>query len=338
VQKIQNKNVIGVSRKVLLIGAFLFVLLFAQSAGAQEIILKNIYYYQPPMDGSGLLASYGSEAIGHFGFHLGVFGDRAEQPLEWTDPEAATHILIYDQTAINPMFGIGILDRINVAAVFPVAVNRKFDEEYKGKIPRRVRNEDTGLYETKLIKVDEKWEETAMSDARVMAKYMFTHRKFDGYGLAGMVEVGLGNGDKAQFVSDQQMTVAPRFIFDLGNTWWSYVLNVAYKYYPDPLEAGMFDIEGGNELILSTGGTLRVWYGLEFIAEFQTRTLMERFYSNDNVDYGEGLFGIRSTWGVRNPVRVTLGGGFGALDGIGTPLYRLFFGVDMFIRELGMPK
>lgn len=322
-----------ISRGILVGLVLLAVVLAAGQASAQEVVLKNIYYLQPPADGSGLIGSWGSEPIGHLGFHFGVMADRAEQPLEWTDPEDVTHILIFDQIAGQGQFGFGILDRINLSVALPYAFARTFEEDYRGKMPQRDR--DTG--EIKLVNVDEEWADQAMGDLRFQAKYIFRNREFDKWGLAAMVELGVPSGDKAQFVSDEQVTISPRGIFDIGNTWWSYVLNVAYKYYPESLEAGLFDLEGGNELILSTGVTFRVLWGLEFIGEIQSRTLFEALYSNSNVDYAEGIFALRSTWLERNPIRLTLGSGFGILDGVGTPLYRVFLGFDVTIKELGLP-
>lgn len=310
----------------------LFALAIGQAAG-QEVVLKNIHYYQQPADGSGLFGSWGSEAIGHLGFYFGSHADYASQPLEWTDPEGATHILIYDQTVMQMSAGFGIFSVINVSATLPMGIARTFNEEFNGKQPYI--DQDTG--ETEFRELDKKWESFALGDARIQGKYIFRNRRYDQWGLAAMVEMGLPTGDAVQFLSDEQWTVSPRAIFDIGNTWWTYVLNIAYKYYPEQLEAGLFDIAGGNELIVSTGATFRFLWGLEAIAEFQTRTLLEEFYSNENIDYGEGLFGLRSTWGVNNPFRVTLGSGVGALDGVGTPIWRAFLGVDVFVRALGLP-
>ena len=45
---------------------------FSGQAFAQDVVLKDIYYFQPPADGSGLVGAWGSEPIGHLGFHLGM--------------------------------------------------------------------------------------------------------------------------------------------------------------------------------------------------------------------------------------------------------------------------
>ena len=319
--------------KMVWASVIVLIALTTGQAFAQEVVLKNISYYKPPADGSGLFTAWGSESIGHLGFYFGAHADYASQPLEWTDPEDATHILIYDQIGTQLALGFGIFSVINVSGSVFLAPLRTFNEEYNGKQPYIDR--DTG--EIEFRQLDEKWEKNAMGDARFQAKYIFRNRRYDNWGLAAIIELGLPTGDETQFVSDEQFTVSPRAVFDIGNTWWTYVLNIAYKYYPDPLQAGLFDIEGGNELIINTGATFRFFWGLEAIAEFQTSTLMEQFYNNSNIDYGEGMLGFRSTWGVNNPVRLTLGSGFGILDGVGTPIYRLFMGVDVFVRALGLP-
>jgi hypothetical protein len=338
----------------LIVGIFLLATFFAGQAMAQEVVVKNVYYFMPPADGSGLLGAWGSEPIGHLGFHLGAVVDYEDQPLEWTDPEAATHILFYNQLGVQALVGFGILDKVNLSAAFTFTPMRQFNDQFKGKEPYQNYADANGnelketpdscekpncFIKTFYRKTDSQWQESAMGDTRVQAKYIFSNRQFDQYGLAFLVELGIPTGDPGQFVSDEDITISPRAIFDMGNTWWTFLFNVAYKYYPTTIaRSRYFEIAGGNELILNTGVTFRFLRWGELLAEFQTRSLFEALYSNRSVDYGEAIFAFRGNWLTNNPIRMTVGIGVGILDGVGTPLYRAFVGFDAFIKQAGLPR
>ena len=358
---------------------------FSGQAFAQDVVLKDIYYFQPPADGSGLVGAWGSEPIGHLGFHLGMYYDYEDQPLEWTDPDDNTHILIYNQHTMQFHLGFGILDRINISAAMAYAPARQFNEDYRGQQPinlyvRRGDNditeddegntysesycpEDECVRKNEKLDVGDEWKTSTFGDVRIQIKGIIFNRELDNWGLAALVEIGLPTGQVGQFMSDSTrelrtagsgydtefkyynetgvMTLSPRLILDLGNTWWTVVFNAAYKYYAadTPVRSTYFDVAGGNEMILNLGAMFRPkvrW--LELIAELQSRTLFEEFYQNSNIDYMEALLSVRGTHLVNNPVRWTVGVGFGLMDGVGTPRYRAFIGIDAFIRQLGLAK
>jgi hypothetical protein len=325
------------SRGWVLVGfGFLLVLLLTAvnvgQAQAQEVVPKNIHYFQPPSDGSGIVTTWGSESIGHLGLYFGSMVDYASQPLEWTDPKDATHILIFDHTAVQVMAGFGVFSVLNVSVAMDYAVSRTFNDTYNGKRPFVTDEGDIVLED-----LDDGWDSTAMGDMRVAGKYMFRRRHYDGYGLALAAEASLPTGDETQFMSDEQMTITPRAIFDLGNTWWTWGINTGVKIYTEDLKQGWFELKGGNELMLTTGAMFRVLRWLELLGDVQIRTPLEYAFDSD-FDYGEGYLAARLNFGVSNPVSVTLGSGFGILDGVGTPIWRGYLGVGWNVQALGLPR
>lgn len=357
---------------------------FSGQVFAQDVVLKDIYYFQPPGDGSGMVGAWGSEPIGHLGFHLGIYYDYEDRPLEWTDPDQNTHILIYNQHALQFKLGFGILDRINISASMAYAPSRQFNEDYRGQQPINLyinpeTNESTDnngtaysenycpegdcIKKNEKLDVGDQWKTSTFGDVRMQIKGIIFNRELDNWGLAALLEVGLPTGEVGQFMSDSTrtlktkgsgyetefkyyneikvMTLSPRLIIDLGNTWWTVVFNAAYKFYAadTPVRSTYFEVAGGNELIWNLGAMFRPkvrW--LELMAELQSRTLFEEFYQNENINYMEALLSVRGTHLVNNPVRWTIGAGFGLMDGVGTPRYRFYVGIDAFIRQLGLAK
>lgn len=316
-QIIQVQKMRYVRNGLIFLMALLLVGLFATMASAQsfDVINQNIHYFQPPSDGSGLINAWGSEPIGHLGFHFGVYGDYAFQPLEWTDPKGQTHILIYSQLGTQYQVGFGLFEVINISGTYAMTPQREFNQEYM----------DKGI-------------SSVTEDARVDVKYIFRNRRYDKWGLAAAFELTLPIGDEDQYVSDEMMTYAPRLIFDIGNTWWSYVANVGYKYYPQTPDPGQFNTATGDELLLDTGVTFRLFWGLETIGELQSHTLIEDPYGQSAGSYAEGIVGLRSTVFVDNPLSIMVGMGFGMLDGVGTSVPRYMFGLKWFMREIGKPR
>ncbi|MBZ0270788.1 hypothetical protein K8I61_02040 [bacterium] len=283
-------------------------------SASRHVYDKNLHYFQPPTDGSGLILAWGSEPIGHIGFHIGALADYAHRPMEYTDPQDVTHTVIYNQTGVNAMFGVGLWDALNISGSYVFIPNRSFNQTYQE------------IY---------KWGDSGTGDARASVKGIITNRRTDGIGIAVLAEAGLGNGDEIAFISDEQMTVMPRVIFDFGNEWYTYVLNLGYKIYPDGIDGGLFDIPSGDEYLANTGLTFRVLWGLEFVGE-----LAWRMYSGESDlsrSYTEALGALRSTWFTDNPVRLTFGASSGLTDAVGTPIFRVFGGFNFFFRELGLP-
>jgi hypothetical protein len=292
---------------------------FAQSGepvpnSDRHVYDKNIHYFLPPTDGSGLITTWGSEPIGHLGIHVGALGDYSHRPMEYTDPQGKVHTVIYNQSAITGMGGFGLWDALNLSGAFVSVPNRSFNSRYQR------------VY---------KWGDSGTADARIALKYILTNRRTDGIGIAFLGEAGLGNGSKTEFISDEQFTATPRFIFDFGNEWFTYALNVGYKIYPDGIDGGLFDIPSGNEIIANTGLTFRFLWGLELVGDFALRKYEGE--SDWAHSYSEFFYALRSTWFVRNPLRITIGGSAGLSDGVGTPISRFYGGFNFMFREIGLP-
>lgn len=294
---------------------------FADTAEAQvpnpnrHVYDKNIYYFQPPSDGSGLIVTWGSEPIGNFGIHAGAMVDYAHRPMEYTDPQDKVKTVIYNQTAVNGMFGVGLWHAFNVSGAFVQVPSRSFNSRYQD------------IYE---------WKEAVTGDARVAGKYMLFNRREDGMGIAFVGEVGLPTGDEENFVSDEQMTFLPRLVIDWGNEWYTLALNGGYKVYTEEIDGGLFNIPTGNEFLGSAGVTFRMFRVLELVGDYQMR--MYEGESDMSKAYMEAFGAVRTTFFVNNPLRFTFGASAGLTDGVGTPISRFYGGVSFFFREIGKPR
>ncbi len=282
----------------------------------RDVYNKNLHYFLPPSDGSGLVQAWGSEPIGHLGIHVGVLGDYAHRPMEYTDPQGVVHTVLYNQSGMNALFGIGLWEVANLSVAYVTTPSRSFNSRY---------------LETY------KWKENATEDMRLSAKLIATNRRIDGIGLALQGEITMPTGDPQNFVSDEQTTFTPRLIMDFGNEWFTYVINGGYKIYTEgQIEPGLFNIDSGNEFIFNTGLTLRALWGLEFIGELASKTYLEGDGGFKD-GYAEAFGAIRSTFFVDNPLRFTVGASGGMTDGVGTPIFRLYGGVQWFFRGIGAP-
>ena len=306
------------------------LLLSAVTVSAQNVevedpaplLHKNIHYFQPPTDGSGLIGVWGSEPIGHLGFRVATYADYVQQPLEWTRvDDNNTYIVIYDSTAVQGHFGFGLLGGISVSGAVDYTAARNLNDELAG-FPAYLDIPD----------------EAVMGDSRVAIKYSFRNRRFDCMGVAAMVEIGLPTGQVDSYVSDEVMSVAPRLIWDLGNTWWTVFLNVGAKIYTGDLtESTKADLETGNELLWAAGATFRLFRFMSLFGDIESTTLLTNPYGVTETNYAEAHTGLRFGAAVDNPVNIDVGAGFGAADGIGTPVWRMYLGVGWTVRALGLP-
>lgn len=275
---------------------------------------KNLHYFQPPSDGSGMIVTWGSDEIGHLGFHAGAIMDYAHRPLEYTDPQDVVKTVIYNQTSVTGMFGFGLWHAFNFSGAFVQAPSRSFNSRYQE------------IYG---------WNDSATGDARLAAKYMLFNRRTDGFGIAAVAEAGLPTGDEENFVSDEQMTILPRLVIDWGNEWYTLAVNGGYKIYTEEIDGGLFDIPSGNEFVGSAGVVFRALRFMEVVGDYQWRMFEEE--SDFANSYMEAFGALRFTAFVDNPLRFTIGGSGGLTDGVGTPISRFYAGFNFYFRELGRP-
>ena len=299
-------------RHVLVIGIFLAVSIHPAPSDAESLLEKNFHYFQPPADGSGMVLTYGSEALTWLGMHYGLYADGAVDHLTVILDNDEEEPLIENQLGMNLMYAIGITRFVNVGLALPVVAYRTFNEDFE----------------------PEGADEMALEDLRVDVKGILFDRRRRCLGLA-LNLTGVVPLDRSEntFLSDNGFGVTPRLIADLGREWWTVALNVGYRYNTES-ESDVLDMEVLNELLVNLGATFRLGDYGQVLLDSAFRTPATKFFSDSSGNYGELMAAYRYFLGTYSHVALTAGAGMGILNGAGTPTTRVFLGVTVYEHHL----
>lgn len=298
-------------RKALVV--FFFVLLTAAPLHAEVLLDKNVQYFQPTVDGSGVLWSYGSEPLGMFRMHYGLWADDAIDNVDYIDPDDELYRVVENQLSGTAVYSVGFFHFLNFGFAFPFIAYRQF-------------NEDVDFLDI---------ESGALGDLRFDLKWTILNRQQKCLGLAllGRVTTPMVYQENS-FASDRYPTLSPILIFDIGRRWWTFTTNIGYKYYTAVGDEGLFELETGDELKLNLGLLFRITRTQQIMLDSQTTTLVRSPYGEPDLDYAEALLAYRKYWQRLNFTAVTAGVGVGLLSGVGTPKIRFFVGVTRDERRL----
>ena len=291
------------------------ITIFPTALQAADDFDKNVHYFQPPVDGSGVILTYGSEPLNWFGLHYGVYADEAIGHLTYEFPSGKRDILISNQTGVNALFAVGLSKFFTAGVAFPFVPYREMNEKYKDEV--------------------EGIETTSLEDIRIEGKGILLNRRSHCIGLAAAltVSVPVGN-DPNSFLSDTGLTYTPRFIFDVGRHRWSAAFNVGYKRYTEYKESWELGLEVKDEIVFGLGAKLRFASYNELMVDSVFRTQTSEFFSNQNADYGEIMGAYRFIYGNYSLFAFTVGAGAGVMKGAGTPSVRMFIGVTSYEHHL----
>ncbi len=298
---------------------------------------KNVHYFQPPSDGSGILLTYGSEPLNWLGIHYGLYADEAIGHLVYRIPDTDEEKIIFkNQTGLNALVAVGITRFLNIGMGIPFVPYREFNQEFED-FYQEYRKEKLGeLEDPNPDRFKETSKSTSPEDLRVDVKGIMFNRRTHCVGLAlnlGItIPVGLGQNS---FLSDRNTTVAPRLIVDVGRHRWSAAFNVAYKIYGKERESDFLDMRVKDEIIFGAGGKFRFLHSNELMLDSVFRTHASDFFGDANEDYGEILGAYRYIFGNYSLVAFTVGFGMGIMEGAGTPSSRYFIGITSYEYHLG---
>lgn len=300
-------------RHILLI---VLLLVLAAPAGAAGLLDKNVHYFQPVIDGSGVVWTVGSEPLTMFRMHYGAWLDDAVDSVDYLeDDNNRLYRIVENQVSANLVYAVGFFHFLNVGFDLSFTVFRQLNEDF-----------------------EEKYDFTsfAVEDIRFEVKGTILNRRQKCVGLAllGRVTTPLAYQENS-FVSDKTTTLAPVLVADLGRRRWTVAANLGYKYYVTPQGSELFALEVGDELTLNLGGVLRVDRSNQVLADLATRTQVRAPYGEPDLDYMEVLVAYRKYWQRLNFTALTAGVGMGLLSGVGDPKIRFFVGVTRDERRLG---
>jgi hypothetical protein len=339
----------------------ILVLVLAQTAGAKGLLDKNLHYFQPTIDGSGMIVTYGSEPLGMFRMYYGAFGDVAINMLKYDQPPEIKKFndknpppldnltsanLIKNQIAVNAVWGIGFWETFNVGLAVPFVVSRSFDDMFTDPYPSPKQNTHKAGIEGDNIGEDTK--KAALEDIRLDIKVIAFNRLARCIGTGVVTTVGFPLAyQENQFVSDAGVTVAPRWFFDIGRERWTAAINVGYKYYSEKSTATLpglvqeyghhhsDDYRVRDELLFNLGAKFRFSYGSEFVIDSAARTFADNPLGDKREDYMEIMGAYRKYFRGLNFTALTFGGGVGLnKDAVGSPMGRVFIGITRDEKRL----
>jgi hypothetical protein len=288
------------------------LLLLAWPAEAQELLPKNVHYFTPVVDDSGMIWTYGSSTLGMGRMHYGLWADDAVAPvaqLQSADDEI--NVIVPNQVGLNLVYGIGLFHVVNLGFAAPIVPYRQIEQDAA----------DT-------FNLDDDLTSFAIEDLRFDVKGTFLNRKQKCIGGAVLLRTTVPPAvQKNSFTSDQGVTLWPALVFDIGRRWWTFATNVGYKYYTNPGESDVFDLTVGDELTLNLAATFRPSRTQQIIIDSATRTQVARPFGEPDLDYSEVLLAYRKYWQRLNFTALTVGVGAGLLSGVGDPTVRFFIGV-----------
>ncbi len=333
-------------------------ILVSTPAFAEGLLDKNLHYFQPVVDGSGLLTSYGSEPLDMFRMYYAVMFDDSMNILDYENFEGDDAVLISNQAALNFVWSIGFWRYINVGVGIGYVPARSMDQDYldNNEYPPTPRPgvdvsklEGPKLFDDETLAADEDTKENGLEDLRIDLKLIAFDRLARCLGIGVVTTFATPIDYKPnQYLSDGGLTIAPRLVVDLGRSWWTVVFNGGYKYYAEKSRIKLppysdeidhpndGDMYTDDELIFGGGLKFQFSFGDEFIFDTNSRTQANNIFGDNRIDYAEFMAAYRKTFRGMNFTALTMGGGIGLLDGMGNPMLRLFVGIGRDEKRLHM--
>lgn len=313
------------------------------TAPAAGLLDKNLHYFAPTIDGSGLITTYGSEPLGMYRMYYGLFVDDAMNILDYeAPPDSEETTLITNQAAISFVYGIGFWKYVNLGLGLGYIPYRTFDDSFTGddEYPHPFADENPDLPGTD---IGEDTDEAGLEDVRLDLKLIGIDRQERCLGVALITTVAFPLNYKSdQFLSDGGTTVAPRLIVDFGRTWYTLAVNGGYKFFAEKSRAQLpglaqdtdldattaNDFTTEDEIMGGAGVKFRFSYGSEIVLDSQFKTQAPDPFGDDRVDYAEVMGAYRRYFRGLNYTLLTIGSGVGLMDGMGNPSVRIFVGVS----------
>ena len=173
-------------------------------------------------------------------------------------------------------------------------------------------------------------ESFAWGDLRISAKGRILDARESMFGVGLAVDVTVPTGKKDAFATDDGVTVTPRLIIDFHLDGWRAAINAAYTWR-DEYDLRWLDVKPEFTIGAAVGIPL-IEHNLELLGELETTAKLSDFFTDSNTDYLEGRLAFRyvTDYGLG----VTVGAGAGFLSGYGSPLYRVFAGLNYTPRHV----
>ncbi|MBU0507000.1 MAG: OmpA family protein [bacterium] len=302
------KRILG----VLVLVGLLLVSFTAQSAYVSRFDAVN---FDPVVDGGDYFSVYGSQSLKAWQGNTGIIFDYAYRPLEFRSTGGtSTRQSVLDHSFIMNTYGaIGLVDWLTVGVNLPSAYNIYYTDDVNAA-------DDSGM---------------SMGDMTVMAKFRAVDIDKYKVGLSFMPFVTLPTGDVVRYMGNGHVTGGLKILFDVAfHKRFSMALNAGYLMRDDVTRVynfanlGTATIRIDDEITYGIAANFKASRYFQLIAEAQGYTQALRdIFGTSNTTALEAGAGMRYFIGDSG-FALSLGGAAGLIEGVGTPLFRGFFGVN----------
>lgn len=279
----------------------------------------DVILFTPANDGGRYLQVQQSSTLQQWRFNVGAYFDYAHQPLEFVDPLGVRRAGIVDALVMaNVGAAVGLTDWWQIGANFPVALYETF---YNNNQPLAVVEKQT-LY-------------GKLGDPRLDMKFRLLDIDRYRVGLALVPFIYFPLGKEEYFLGNGMWSPGGTAVvdFDIANRVFL-SFNAGYRMYNETrYDNNNTDAVLDDTIELGGGINVRINDSWAVLAEINQETVLENtknaIFRNHLQNPVDANAAVR--WTPQQSAKglaVTLGGGRGITNGIGTPEFRAFVGVN----------
>lgn len=281
--------------------SILVVTLYSTVAwGADSSI--NTINIMPSIDGSPYLVIDSAKTLDKREFHAGFFLDYANTPLECTGAGCAVNNVIDYMVLGHYNAALGIRDWVEVGFAMPVVFYNRFF------------NATTGV----------EMADGSMGDLYLQSKFRLLNGEKHRFGIAVLPYVTLPTGDSTQFLGSGTITGGLKAIGEvkLGKRV-HIALNLGYEGRDNITQNG---VRMDDKVMYGMGLTADVLSQLSLFTTVSGYGVVGDLWDRTEQSPLEAQVGAR--YDIGHGLTATAASGFGLVDGVGTPNYRVIGGLE----------
>jgi outer membrane protein OmpA-like peptidoglycan-associated protein len=264
-------------------------LVLPASARAGDV---NVNTFRPSMHGGDTLGILTANMPGPWDWGAGAFLTYGHKPLSIEGP-AGTRALV-ENLFVTDLYGyLALWDRLSIGLDVPLALVKGGDTDF------------------------------VLGDIRLGLKARILGGNGRGWGFAVAQELTFPTSNKDVLAGDELVTGTTTLIGDWSGLGWSAAVNLGFRF-KKAVRLGSH--ETGHQLLLGAGLAAPLICGkLEALGTLEARTSLTKPFDSK---YDNGLDLLAGLRGWIGGVGLTLAAGGGALQGYGSPVFRIVAGVE----------
>lgn len=301
-------------RQVKILFLLFFLLPFSAWGGDTDLSGFNLQTYHLSPDGTGVLSVIGSRPLGHKKWHLQIDTHFEKGLLKATDPQTNRIVTAVDKFWVaDAVLAIGLWQHTNAGIIFPFYL---FADG---------RDVNRGEYQT-----------TGLGDMAFWGKWNFW--KY----AALQLKVTAPTGEKEKFTGQGSPTVSLLGILD--KQWDDFYIstNVGYKFInrhqvKNQLTGLVWNVTDDDRLLFASGAKYRLpWQNRSWSIEGELTG--DRVLKNASTLTTPVQFHMATTKRLSSNMELLFGAGRGLTSAVGSPSYRILFGVKYDLSNVRRVK